>query len=109
MRITADLGELIRSLREARGIARSELAEQSGVSISHLEKIEAGQRSPGMNTFLKMMLVLDVNISLSGTGNTIQEKCVVAVQDIILGCAEGEAEYLACMVECMARNFTLMA
>ena len=89
MRITADLGELIRNLREARGIT--------------------GQRSPGMSTFVKMMLVLDVNISLSGTGNTIQEKCVVAVQDIILGCAEGEAEYLACMVECMARNFTLMA
>lgn len=38
MRITADLGELIRNLREARGIARSELAEQAGVSISHLEK-----------------------------------------------------------------------
>lgn len=109
MRITADLGKLIRNLREARGITRSELAEQADVSISHLEKIEAGQRSPGMNTFLKMMLVLDVSISLSGTGNTIQEKCVVAVQDIILGCAEGEAEYLACMVECMARNFTLMA
>lgn len=109
MRITADLGALIRNLREARGITRNELAERSEVSISHLEKIEAGQRSPGMSTFIKIMLVLDVNISLSGTGNTIQEKCVVAVQDIILGCAEGEAEYLARMVECMANNFSLMA
>ena len=74
MRITADLGALIRNLRETRGITRSELAERSEVSISHLEKIEAGQRSPGMSTFIKVMLVLDVNISLSGTGNTIQEK-----------------------------------
>ena len=49
MRITADLGELIRNLREARGITRSELAEQAEVSISHLEKIEAGQRNPGMD------------------------------------------------------------
>ncbi|MDE5588851.1 MAG: hypothetical protein K2J60_06880 [Acetatifactor sp.] len=55
-----------------------------------------------MSTFIKVMIVLDVNISLSGTGNTIQEKCVAAVQDIISGCAEGEAEYLARMVECMA-------
>ncbi len=109
MRMTADLGTLIRDLREARGITRSDLAQQAEVSISHLEKIEAGQQSPGMNTFVKMMLVLDVNISLSGTGNTIQEKCVVAVQDIILGCAEGEAKYLARMVECMADSFTLMA
>lgn len=98
MRITADLGELIRNLREARGIARSELAE---VSISHLEKIESGQRSPGMGAFIKMMLVLDVNISLCGTGNTTQEKCIVVVQDIISGCTEGEAEYLTRVMECM--------
>jgi len=56
---------------------------RQGVSISHLEKIEAEQRSPGMNTFIKVMFVLDVNIGLSGTSNTIQEKCVVAVQGII--------------------------
>ena len=109
MRITADLGELIRSLREARGITRSNLAEQAGVSVSHLEKIETGQRSPGLGTFIKMMLVLDVNISLCGTGNTTQEKCIVAVQEIFLGCTEGEARYLAHMVECMAENLTLIA
>ena len=83
MRITADLGTLIRDLREARGIARSELAEQAGVSISHLEKIEAGQRSPGMGTFIKIMVELDVNISLHGTGKTVQEKCIIAMQDIV--------------------------
>ena len=45
MCITADLGELIRKLREAREISRSELAE---VSVSNLDKIEVGQRNPGM-------------------------------------------------------------
>lgn len=109
MRITADLGTLIRNLREARGIERSELAELAGISISHLEKIEAGQRSPGMGAFIKMMLALDVNISLSGTGNTTQERCIVAVQDIFLGCTEGEVEYLTRVVECMASNLSLMA
>lgn len=64
MRITADLGELIRNLRDARGFTRRELAEQAGVSVSHLEKIESGQRSPGMGTFIKLMVELDVNISL---------------------------------------------
>ncbi len=109
MRITTDLGELIRKLREARGITRSKLAEEAGVSISHLEKIEAGQRSPGINAFIKMMIVLDVNISLCDTGNTTQERCIVAVQDILLGCSDGEARYLAHMVECMAKNLALLA
>ena len=108
MRITTELGELIRELRDARGITRSELAEQAGVSASHLEKIEAGLRGPGMNTFIKIMLVLDVNINLHSTGMTTQEKCASKVQDIILSSTEEEARYLSKVVECMAENFVLI-
>lgn len=108
MRMTTDLGELIRELRGARGITRRSLAEQAGVSVSHLEKIESGQRNPGMSTFIKIMVELDVNISLHSKGNTVQEKCIVAMQDIVSGCTEGEARYLAHMVKCMADSFPLM-
>ncbi len=108
MRMTTDLGELIRELRGARGITRRMLAEQAGVSVSHLEKIESGQRSPGMGTFVKIMMELDVNISLHNAGNTAQEKCIVAIQDIVSGCTEREARYLTHMVKCMADSFSLM-
>lgn len=108
MRISMDLGELIRGLRNARGITRNELAEQAGVSLSHLEKIEAGLRSPGMNTFVKIMLVLDVNITLHSMGATAQEKCVMIVQDILMGSTENEARYLVKMVECMAENLAMV-
>ena len=108
MWITTELGELIRGLRDARGITRNELAEQAGVSVSHLEKIETGLRGPGMNTFIKIMLVLDVNINLHSAGMTTQEICASKVQDIILGSTEEEARYLSKMVECMAENFVLM-
>lgn len=108
MRITTELGELIKGLREARGITRNELAEQAEVSVSHLEKIEAGLRGPGMHTFIKIMLVLDVNINLHSEGKTTQEKCATKVQDIILDSTEKEASYLSRMVECMAENFVLI-
>lgn len=108
MRITTDLGELIRNLRDARGFTRRELAEQAGVSVSHLEKIESGQRSPGMGTFVKIMVELDVNINLHSTGSTVQEECIIAMQDIVLSCTEGEARYLTHMVKCMADGFSLM-
>lgn len=108
MRMTTEIGELIKNLRDIRGITRSELAEQAGVSISHLEKIEAGHRSPGMGTFVRIMVVLDVNIGLSSIGNTVQEQCILAVQDIFLASSEGEAQYLAHMVKCMAQNFSLI-
>lgn len=108
MGISMDLGELIKKLRMERGITRNELAEQAGVSLSHLEKIEAGMRSPGMGTFVKIMVVLDINISLHGVGATIQEECVLSVQDIFMGSTEAEARYLAKMVEYMAENLTML-
>lgn len=108
MRISMDLGELIKELRNARGITRNELAEQAGVSLSHLEKIEAGIRRPGMNTFVKIMVVLDVNISLYGMGMTTQEKCVLTVRDILMDSTEDEARYLAKMVECMAESLAMV-
>lgn len=108
MRVTTDLGEIVKKLRNERGLSRGELAERAGVSVSHLEKIETGLRKPGINTFLKIMLELDVNISLHGTNGTVQENCILAIQDVFAGCSDGEAKYLACMVKSMAENFTLM-
>ena len=44
MRITTELGKLIRELREAGEITRTEPANRAGISASHLEKIESGLR-----------------------------------------------------------------
>lgn len=109
MRITEDLGELIRGLREARGITSRELAEQAEVSLSHLEKIEAGQRSPGMGAFIRIMVKLDVNISLYSNGDTVHEKCIVAMKEVISECSEGEDRFMAQTLKNMADNFRLMA
>lgn len=109
MRMTAEVGKLIKNLRDVRGISRGELAEQAEVSLSHLEKIETGQRIPGMSAFIRIMVVLDVSVSLhNNIDSTVQEQCVRAVQDIFLASSEGEARYLAQMVECMAAAFSLI-
>lgn len=103
MRMTTDAGGLIRTLRDKRGITRKELAELAEVSLSHLEKVETGQRSPGMGTFIKIMVILDVTISLhNSTGGTVQEQCATAVGNILVAGSEGQARYLTQMVECMA-------
>ncbi len=72
---------MIRGLRETRGIARRELAEQSGISISHLEKIESGQRSPGMGTFIRIMTERDVNISLHENSPVIYQGVLICLRD----------------------------
>lgn len=108
MRMTTDLGELIRDLRDARGYTRRELAEQSGVSLSQLEKVEAGHWNPGMGTFVKLMVELDVNITLYNGENTVHEKSMSVIEDIFLSCSEGEVKYLVHMVKCLAEGFSLM-
>ena len=108
MRVTTELGKMIKKLREARGITRNELAVRVGISVSHLEKIESGLRMPGMGVFLKIMLVLDVHINLNSASMTMQEKYASKAQDIILNSTEEEARYLSKMVECMSENLVLM-
>lgn len=46
-----DTGKEISILRRMRGMTRIELAEATGISDSHLKKIESGTRQPGMNTY----------------------------------------------------------
>lgn len=46
----------------------------------------------------EQLLQLDVNINLYGAENTVHEKSMTAIQDIILGYTEGEANYLALKV-----------
>ena len=52
------LGKTIGKLREAGGMSRKELAEAVGISESHLKKIEAGTRLPGIQTYERMIGIL---------------------------------------------------
>ena len=49
---STNIGETIRILRRARNISRAEMAEEIGISMSHLEKIESGAKRPGIDTYL---------------------------------------------------------
>lgn len=57
-----NLGVTVKKLRETKGMSRCELSEAAGISESHLKKIEAGTRQPGIRTYRKMIAVLDADI-----------------------------------------------
>ena len=73
---TNSLGETIRNLRIARGMTRAELAETVGISESHLNKIEAGTRQPGIATYQNVMEVLGAEVVIKDD----DEKYRVSVQ-----------------------------
>lgn len=96
-----NIGKYIKELREKRNISRAELAERVGISRSHLEKIESGQRSPGMPTFWNIQQVLNENQS-------VQEKCALKAQEIILHSSEEKATCLTRVLECMSENMDMI-
>lgn len=57
-----DIGKAIKELRKVRNITKEQLAERTGISVSHLEKIEAGSRRPGIGTYQKLLNILDAEI-----------------------------------------------
>lgn len=52
------IGEAIKELRKIQNITKEQLSEKTGISVSHLEKIEAGSRNHGINTYQKLLYFL---------------------------------------------------
>lgn len=99
-----NIGEKIRELRIARRISKEELSRMAGISISHLEKIEAGYRNPGMETYQKFMEVMRVDTVIRNENETTQEKCVIRIQKILMESTDEKALYLTKTLENMSEN-----
>ena len=54
--------ELIKSLREERGLTLRELSDLSGFTPSAISRWESGQRTPSIDDFQKLMRALDVEV-----------------------------------------------
>lgn len=103
---STNVGENIKILREKQNISRQELAETAGISLSHLEKIETGAREPGMKTYRKILGALKTNLIMFDEIETVQEKCVVKAQEILMECTEKQAMYLIEMMQFSAKFIT---
>ena len=54
------LGATIRTLREAKGVSRADLASAAGISIEMLAKIEQGRKGPSAKTLTGLAKALEV-------------------------------------------------
>lgn len=58
-----DVGQRLKSLREARGISMRSLARNSGLSANALSMIERGRTSPSVSTLNKLASALEVPVT----------------------------------------------
>lgn len=63
--MTGDLGQRVRTLREAKGISKELLAGLAGISVSTVEQLERGTKkgSLRLSTCIRLAEALDVSVS----------------------------------------------
>lgn len=105
---STNIGETIRLLRRARNISRAVMAEEIGISMSHLEKIESGARRPGIDTYQKILGLLGADTVIRNQMETVQEQCAEKIQEILMGSTESQALFMTKVVESMAQNMELV-
>lgn len=99
-----NLGVTVKKLRQTKGMSRGELSAAVGISESHLKKIEAGIRRPGIKTYQKMIAVLEVDIVIRDAGGTVIGECTARAQKVFLESTEAQALYLVKILEYMAHD-----
>ena len=99
-----NLGVAFKKLRETKGMSRGELSEATGISESHLRKIEAGTRQPGIQTYRKMVAVLETDIVIEDMTGTVKGDCTARAQRVFLESTESQAVFLVLVLEYMAEN-----
>lgn len=79
-----NIGSLIRMSRKEKGMTQTEIAEAIGVSSQHYSRIERGEYTPGLQTFLKLIDVLDLDISkLKMSGNNRVSSTMYEILDLL--------------------------
>lgn len=106
--VDSNLGDNIRTFRKMKGKTVEELAEVVGISESHLKKIESGTRQPSIATYQRIVDVLGIKMVIDNREETVKEKCLAKVQNILLDKTESEVKYLVRVLECAADNLNLV-
>ena len=57
-----ELGKIIKSKRESKGLTQLELAEKSGVDRNYIGMLERGERNPSYLSLLKIAKGLNVQV-----------------------------------------------
>ena len=58
------LGQRIKEYRLSKKLKQEQFAEMVGITNVHLSEVERGKKAPGMETFIKMVNILDVPADL---------------------------------------------
>lgn len=100
----------IKYLREKKGYTQEQLAEAANLSVSHISKVESGQRRIGMKSYLAILDTLNVNeedfVSLAAVENS--DNYIWKIHQILNGCNEMEKKFLLNVLTYIKQNMEIL-
>lgn len=99
----------IKRLRERKGYTQEELAETVNLSVSHISKVESGQRKIGMKAYLNILKALDANETdiLFPVADEDSET-FLQYQSIMTDCSEAERDFLLDTLKDIKKNLKFL-
>ncbi len=76
------LGELLKELREAKGYSMNQLAIKAGIDVSHVSRIEKGERTPKLETIKKIIQVLGHHEDFMSAAGYLSDKTLNSEPDL---------------------------
>lgn len=85
----------LKYLREKSGYTQEQLAEITGLSVSHISKVEAGLRRVGMKTYISILQALNVegNDYINLAVKDSNENNIKQYLAIFEGCSEAKRSF----------------
>lgn len=72
-----NIGKRLRELREAKGSSQTDIEHQTGLSRTHVSRIENGHSLPSLRVLARWAKALDVDLQLSAVGDSEPEARVL--------------------------------
>ena len=104
------IAKKIRLARKNAKLTQEELAEKIGISAKQISRIEIATYSPSLSTFLKLINVLNIDISDFGvqnfkeTQNTTRDNLI----KLIYSSSDSEIEFYYSILDTITKNFSLI-
>ena len=105
------IAKKIRLARKKANLTQEELAEKIGITAKQISRIELAAYSPSLSTFLKIVHILNIDISEFGIqsaqiaeSNSFREK----LMKLIYNSTDAELEFFYLTLETIAKNINIL-
>ena len=105
------IAKKIRLARKKANLTQEELAEKIGISAKQISRIEIATYSPSLSTFLKLINVLNIDVSEFGIQNTQSQQNNIIRENFmkfIYNATDSEIEFYYLTLETMAKNISII-